>query len=56
MEKMGLPMFLILAIVLGVMWIAGFLLFKTAGLLIHLLLLLAVVSLILHFVSGRRTV
>jgi hypothetical protein len=30
--------------------------FKSAGLLIHLLLLFAVISLILHFVTGRRTV
>lgn len=47
-------MFLILAIVLVVMWLGGFVMFKSAGLLIHLLLLLAVVSLIMHFVSGRR--
>jgi hypothetical protein len=47
-------MFLILAIVLVVMWIGGFLVFKTAGLLIHVLLFLALISLIVHFVSGRR--
>ena len=47
-------MFLILAIVLVVLWLGGFVMFKTAGLLIHLLLLFAIVSLILHFVSGRR--
>jgi hypothetical protein len=49
-------MFLILAIVLVVMWIGGFVMFKSAGLLIHLLLLFAVISLIMHFVTGRRTV
>jgi hypothetical protein len=48
-------MFLILAIVLVVMWIGGFVMFKSAGLLIHLLLLFAVISLILHFVTGRRS-
>lgn len=48
-------MFLILAIVLVVMWLGGFVMFKSAGLLIHLLLVFAVISLILHFVSGRRT-
>jgi hypothetical protein len=49
-------MFLILAIVLVVLWLGGFLVFKGAGLLIHLLLLLAIISLIMHFVSGRRSV
>lgn len=48
-------MFLILAVVLVVMWLCGFVMFKTAGLLIHLLLLFAVISLIMHFVVGRRT-
>jgi hypothetical protein len=47
-------MFLILAIVLFVAWIGGFLLFKTAGILIHLLLLFAILSIIMHFISGRR--
>jgi hypothetical protein len=49
-------MFLILAIVLVVMWLGGFVMFKSAGLLIHLLLLFAVISLIMHFVTGRRAV
>jgi hypothetical protein len=49
-------MYLILAIVLVVMWLGGFILFKSAGLLIHLLLLFAVISLIMHFVTGRRSV
>ena len=48
-------MFLILAVVLVVMWLGGLILFKTAGLLIHLLLLFAVISIIMHFVAGRRT-
>ncbi len=47
-------MYLILAIVLVVMWLGGFVMFKSAGLLIHLLLLFAVISLIMHFVTGRR--
>jgi hypothetical protein len=47
-------MWLILAIVLVVMWLGGFFMFKTAGLLIHLLLLFAVISLIMHFVTGSR--
>jgi len=49
-------MFLILAIVLVVLWLGGFFMFHTAGFLIHLLLLFAVISLVLHFVTGRRTV
>jgi hypothetical protein len=48
-------MFLVLAIILVVLWIGGFIMFKTAGVLIHLLLLFAVISLILHFVNGRRS-
>ena len=48
-------MFLIIAIVLVVAWLAGFLVFHTAGLLIHLLLVFAVISLILHFVRGSRS-
>jgi hypothetical protein len=48
-------MFLILAVVLVLLWIGGLVMFKTAGLLIHILLLLAVISLIMHFISGRRT-
>jgi hypothetical protein len=37
------------------LWIGGFIIFKTAGLLIHLLLLFALISLILHFVKGSRS-
>lgn len=48
-------MFLILAVVLIVMWLGGFVMFKSAGLLIHLLLLFAVISVIMHFVTGRRS-
>jgi hypothetical protein len=49
-------MFLILAVVLFVVWIASFLVFKTAGVLIHLLLLFAILSIIMHFISGKRAV
>jgi hypothetical protein len=49
-------MFLILAVVLFVIWIASFLVLKTAGILIHLLLLFAVLSVIMHFISGKRAV
>jgi bacteriorhodopsin len=50
-------MFLILAVVLVVLWLGGFTLFHVTGFLIHLLLIFAVISLIMHFVGGgRRTV
>lgn len=48
-------MFLILAVVLVLLWLGGFVMFKSAGILIHLLLLFAVISLVMHFISGRRT-
>jgi len=41
------------AIVLVVLWLLGAFTFKVAGALIHLLLILAVISVILHFVRGR---
>jgi hypothetical protein len=45
----------ILFVVLLVAWISGFTVFHVASGLIHLLLLFAVISLILHFVMGTRT-
>ena len=50
----GVSMFLILAIVLFLLWIGGFVMFKSAGLLIHLLVIFAVISLVLHLITGRR--
>ena len=47
-------MFLILAVVLVILWIGGFTIFHVSGFLIHLLLIFAVISVIMHFVSGRR--
>ena len=46
---------LILFALLLVAWIGGFTVFHVAGGLIHLLLVFAVISLILHFVMGART-
>jgi hypothetical protein len=48
-------MLLIVAIVLVVLWAFGWLAFHVASGLIHLLLLVAVISLILHFVRGGAT-
>jgi hypothetical protein len=45
-------MFLILFIVLLVVWLLGWAAFHVAGGLIHLLLIIAVIFLILHFVRG----
>jgi mannose/fructose/N-acetylgalactosamine-specific phosphotransferase system component IID len=53
--KKGVPMFLALFAVLIVLWLLGFLAFHVAGGLIHLLLIFAVISLVLHFVRGSRT-
>lgn len=46
--------FLGLAILLMIVWVVSFLLFHIAGLLIHLLLVLAVIFLIIQLVSGRK--
>lgn len=48
-------MFLILAIVLVLLWAGGFFLFHVTSFLIQILLILAVVSVIAHFITGRRT-
>ena len=45
----------ILFVVLLVAWITGFTVFHVAGGLIHLLLVFAVISLVMHFVLGGRT-
>jgi hypothetical protein len=44
----------ILFVVLLIAWIGGFTVFHVAGGLIHLLLILALVSLVMHFVLGSR--
>jgi hypothetical protein len=46
----------ILFVILLIAWITGFSVFHVAGGLIHLLLVFAVISLILHFVMGRSAV
>jgi Family of unknown function (DUF5670) len=44
--------FLGLAILLVVLWAGGFVVFHIAGFLIHLLLIFAVISVIIHLFSG----
>ena len=46
-------MFLVLCVVLVVAWLLGWAAFHVTGGLIHLLLIVAVISLIVHFVRGR---
>ena len=46
-------MFLILFIVLLVAWGVGWFAFRTAGAFIHLLLIVAVIFLVIHFVRGH---
>jgi hypothetical protein len=51
---MNLGPFLLIAILLLLAWASGFLMFHVASALIHVLLVLAVLSFIFHFVTGRR--
>jgi hypothetical protein len=48
-------MFVTLAVILVVAWVLGFSVFHLAGGLIHLLLLFAIISILWHFIGGRRT-
>jgi hypothetical protein len=47
-------MFIILAIILAVAWIFGFTVYHVASAGIHLLLLLAIVSVVLHVIRAGR--
>lgn len=49
-------MYLILAVVLVLLWVGSFTVLHITGFLIHLLLIVAVISIVLHFVTGRRSV
>ncbi|HEY5162770.1 MAG TPA: lmo0937 family membrane protein [Terriglobales bacterium] len=46
-------MFITLFAVLLVLWLLGFFALHVAGGLIHLLLIIAVISLVIHFFRGR---
>jgi len=48
-------MLAIIAGILVVLWLLGFLAFHVGGGLIHLLLVIAVIVIIFHFISGRST-
>ena len=45
-----------LFVVLLILWLLGFFAFHVAGGLIHLLLIIAVISLVMHFFRGRSAV
>ncbi|MDQ2667181.1 MAG: lmo0937 family membrane protein [Gemmatimonadota bacterium] len=47
-------MFLTIALVLLVLWALGLFVFPIAGGLIHILLVIAVIAIIWHFVKGGR--
>ncbi len=53
-KKKEVVMFLILFVVLLVAWLLGWVGFHVAGGLIHLLLIVAVIALVFHFMRGRR--
>ena len=43
----------IIGVILIVLWLAGLLVFKAAGFLIHLLLIVGIIMVVLHFIRGR---
>ena len=47
--------FMVIALLLLLLWAGGFLMFHVASGLIHLLLLFAVVSFVVHLVTGSTT-
>jgi hypothetical protein len=55
-QEKKMSIWTILFVILLIAWITGFSVFHVAGGLIHLLLVFAVISLILHFVMGRSAV
>ena len=46
---------MLIAFLLLILWTTGFLFFHVAGGLIHLLLLFAVISFVVHFITLTRT-
>ena len=49
-------MLLLLAVILGVAWILGFGVYHVASAAIHILLVLALVSVAIQLIGGRRAV
>lgn len=42
-----------IAVILIILWLLGWLVFHIAGGLIHILLIIAIIAIIVHFVGGR---
>jgi hypothetical protein len=53
-NEMRFGPFLFIAFFLIFLWISGFLMFHIAGALLHLVLLLAVISIVVHLLTGKR--
>lgn len=45
-----------IAIILIVLWLLGFFVVHVGGALIHILLIIGIIVLVLHFIRGRRVV
>jgi hypothetical protein len=48
-------MWIILAAVLVVCWLGGLLFFHVTGFVIHILLIIAVIAIVMHFIRGRKS-
>ena len=48
-------MLLTIGIILAVLWALGFLVFHVAAGVIHLVLVIALIAVVMHFVRGRST-
>ena len=44
-----------IGIIIIVLWLVGLLVFKTAGAIIHIALIIGVILIVLHFGRGRRS-
>jgi Family of unknown function (DUF5670) len=51
----GCQMLLAIAVILLILWLLGFLVIHIGGAFIHILIVIAVIVVILHFVRGRRS-
>jgi Family of unknown function (DUF5670) len=47
--------FLVIALLLAMVWVGSFVMFHVASGLIHLLLLFAIISFVIHLFSGSKT-
>jgi len=47
-------MFIGLAVILAIAWVLGFGVFHVASMAIHILIVAAIVSVVMHFASGKK--